>query len=60
MYQEIDAIDRQQNIEVLEESWNLMNRTLNEPKDSFAVALAMSFFISIFLIYHSKGIDALS
>lgn len=60
MYQEIDAIDRQQNIDVLEESWNLMNRTLNEPKDSFAVAHAMPFFVSIFLIYHSKGIDALS
>ena len=54
MYQEIDAIDRQQNIDVLEESWNLMNRTLNEPKDSFTVAHAMPFFVSIFLIYHSK------
>lgn len=52
-------IDKQ-NVDVLEESWNLMNRTLNEPRDSFAVAHAMSFFVSIFLIYHSKGIDALS
>ena len=48
MYQEIDAIDRQQNVDVLEESRNLMNRTLNEPKDSFAVAHAMPFFCGYF------------
>lgn len=30
-------IDKQ-NVDVLEESWNLMNRILNEPKDLFAVA----------------------
>ena len=40
-------IDKQ-NVDVLEESWNLMNRILNEPKDLFAVAHAMPFFVSFF------------
>lgn len=46
-------IDKQ-NVDVLEESWNLMNRILIETKDLFAVAHAMPFFVSIFSIYHSK------
>lgn len=39
-----------QNVDVLEESWNLMNRILNEPKDLFAVAHAMP-FLSVFFPY---------
>lgn len=50
MYQEIDAIDRQTKCRILEESWNLMNRILNEPKDLFAVAHAMP-FLSVFFPY---------
>ena len=44
-------IDKQ-NVDVLEESWNLMNRILNKPKDLFAVAHAMPCpFLSVFFPY---------
>ena len=50
MYQEIDAIDRQQNVDVLEESRNLMNRILNEPR-IYSLSHMQCPFLSVFFPY---------